>query len=468
MSITIYDTLQRKKVPFVPLEEGRVKMYVCGPTVYDHIHIGNARPVIFFDTVRRYLEYKGYQVTYIQNFTDVDDKIINAARQEGRSPLEVAETYIKAYLDLAKQLNIKPATAHPRVTENMEEIVGFIDRLISLGLAYEAAGDVYYRTGKFDGYGKLSQQKKEELLAGARVEVNEEKESPLDFALWKKAKPGEISWPSPWGPGRPGWHIECSAMIKKHLGESIDIHGGGADLTFPHHENEIAQSEGLTGKPLARYWMHNAMLTVNEEKMSKSLGNFIQVKELLKQHDPQVFRYFMLTGHYRTPINYSDELLVQAAHSLERLKTTVANLDHALNHSGKAPQAEGHESRSELAVKYRARFEAAMDDDFNTANAISHLFELSREANALLNQREVDPAQLTAMRATLVELADVLGLRLAAEPALLDEEIERLIEERNEARRARDFEKADRIRDQLAERGIILEDTPQGVRWRRK
>ncbi|MDQ0340164.1 cysteinyl-tRNA synthetase [Caldalkalibacillus uzonensis] len=463
MSIKIYNTLQRAKEPFVPLEEGKVKMYVCGPTVYNHIHIGNARPAIFFDTVRRYFEYKGYKVTYIQNFTDVDDKIIKAAQEEDTSAQEIAETYIKAYVDVAEKLNIKPATAHPKVTENMEEIIAFIQELINKGLAYEADGDVYYRTHKFKEYGKLSHQNTDELLAGARVDVNEKKESPLDFALWKKAKPGEVYWESPWGKGRPGWHIECSAMIKRYLGDTIDIHGGGADLTFPHHENEIAQTEGLTRKPLARYWMHNAMLTINHQKMSKSLGNFIRVNELLERHDPQVFRFFMLSGHYRSPINYSEELLAQAENGMERLKTTVANLDHALGQDVSV-----NAKKTKTVTKWKAKFEEAMDDDFNTANAISVLFELSREANTYLNQGEANPAQLKAFRDTLVELADVLGLKLEEETGLLDEEIERLIEERSRARQARDFATADRIRDQLAAQGIILEDTPQGVRWRRK
>ncbi|GGK21580.1 cysteine--tRNA ligase [Caldalkalibacillus thermarum] len=464
MSIKIYNTLKRAKEPFVPVEKGKVKMYVCGPTVYSHIHIGNARPAIFFDTVRRYFEYKGYEVTYIQNFTDVDDKIIKAAQQEGKSAKEVAETYIKAYLDVAQQLNIKPATAHPKVTENMKEIIAFIEDLIKAGLAYEADGDVYYRTHKFKEYGKLSQQNTEELLAGARIEVNENKESPLDFALWKKAKPGEVFWESPWGKGRPGWHIECSAMIKKYLGETIDIHGGGLDLTFPHHENEIAQTEGLTHKPLARYWMHNAMVTINQEKMSKSLGNVVRVNDLLSRHDPQVLRFFMLTGHYRSPINYSEELLNQAKNGLERLKTAVANLEHALKSSAAGAPDEEHPA----VATGKRKFEEAMDDDFNTANAISVLFELAREANTYLNQGEGHPAVLKSFRDTLVGLAGVLGLKLEEEQALLDEEIERLIEERNKARKARDFATADRIRDQLAARGIILEDTPQGVRWRRR
>ena len=462
MSIKIYNTMTRTKEPFVPLEEKRVKMYVCGPTVYNHMHIGNARPIIFFDTVRRYLLYKGYDVFYVQNFTDVDDKIINKAQEEGRSAQEVAETYIDAYFDVARALNIKEADIHPRVTQTMEEIIAFIQGLVDRGLAYERGGDVYYRTTRFDSYGKLSHQKPDELLAGARVEVNEEKESPLDFALWKKAKPNEPYWDSPWGKGRPGWHIECSAMIRKYLGETIDIHGGGADLAFPHHENEIAQSEGLTGKPLAKYWMHNAMVTINQEKMSKSLGNVILVKDVLQTHDPQVFRFFILSGHYRTPINFSTPLLEQAKNGLERLKTAVLNLEDALRNKA----VQGETAEPEEVSAYRKAFEEAMDDDFNTANAISALFELARAANTAIS-RGADEKLLAAYRKALLELGEVLGLKLKEEKGV-DEEIERLIQERNEARKARDFAKADRIRDELLARGIILEDTPQGTRWRRK
>lgn len=481
MSIKIYNTLTRTKEPFVPLEENRVKMYVCGPTVYNHMHIGNARPVIFFDTVRRYLEYKGYQVTYIQNFTDVDDKIIKVAQEEGITAEEVANTYIKAYFDVAKALNVREADYHPRVTETMDEIILFIQQLIERGLAYETDGDVYYRTNRFDEYGKLSHQKTDELMAGARVDVSEKKESPLDFALWKKAKPNEPYWESPWGKGRPGWHIECSAMIRKHLGDTIDIHGGGADLTFPHHENEIAQSEGLSEKPLANYWMHNAMITINEEKMSKSLGNFIQVKEIVDRHDPQAFRFFMLSGHYRSPINYSEQLLAQAKNGLERLKTAVANLDYALKEGGASvrdPHSSTGQDRKEggmdpapqeepaQVATWRQAFEEAMDDDFNTANAISALFELVREANTALSQG-AKREELAAFRDALIQLGDVLGLTLKQEE-LLDEAVEKLIEERNAARKAKDYAKADRIRDMLLAQGIILEDTAQGTRWRRK
>lgn len=481
MSIKIYNTLTRTKEPFVPLEENRVKMYVCGPTVYNHMHIGNARPVIFFDTVRRYLEYRGYQVTYIQNFTDVDDKIIKVAQEEGITAEEVANTYIKAYFDVAKALNVREADYHPRVTETMDEIILFIQQLIERGLAYETDGDVYYRTNRFNEYGKLSHQKTDELMAGARVDVSEKKESPLDFALWKKAKPNEPYWESPWGKGRPGWHIECSAMIRKHLGDTIDIHGGGADLTFPHHENEIAQSEGLSEKPLANYWMHNAMITINEEKMSKSLGNFIQVKEIVDRYDPQAFRFFMLSGHYRSPINYSEQLLAQAKSGLERLKTAVANLDYALKEGGASvqdPHSSTGQDRKEggmdsapkeepaQVATWRQAFEEAMDDDFNTANAISALFELVREANTALSQG-AKREELAAFRNALIQLGDVLGLTLKQEE-LLDEAVEKLIEERNAARKAKDYAKADRIRDMLLAQGIILEDTAQGTRWRRK
>lgn len=464
MTIKIYNTLTRNKEVFTPLEPGKVKMYVCGPTVYNHIHIGNTRPVIFFDTVRRYLQYKGYDVQYVSNFTDVDDRIIQAGIELGKSAKEVSEMYIASYYQYTDQLGVKRADEYPKVTENIQEIIEFIEQLIEKGMAYEANGDVYYRTEAFEEYGKLSHQNTSELFEGVRIGVGERKDSALDFALWKKAKPQEVAWESPWGAGRPGWHIECSSMIRKYLGETIDIHGGGIDLVFPHHENEIAQTEALTQKPLARYWMHNAMLNINNQKMSKSLGNFVRVNDVLAQHEPQVVRFFMLSGQYRSPLNFSDELLDQAKNGFERLRTVVANLTYRLK---TALDSEVPEERLKQVETWRTSFEQAMDDDFNTADAISVLFEMTREANSLLQEPNASLSLLKAYRTTLLELAEILGLVLAEEPELLDEEIEALIAERTQARKERNFARADEIRDHLKEQGILLEDTPQGIRWRR-
>lgn len=464
MTIQIYNTLTRKKEPFVPLEEGKVKMYVCGPTVYNYIHIGNARPAIVFDTVRRYLEYKGYDVHFISNFTDVDDKIINAAKEVGSDVPTLAEKFIKAYMEDITALGCREADIHPRVTDHIDDIIEFIDELIKKGYAYESEGDVYFRTRKFAEYGKLSHQSIDDLQIGARIEVGEKKDDPLDFALWKAAKEGEIYWESPWGKGRPGWHIECSAMARKYLGDTIDIHAGGQDLTFPHHENEIAQSEALTGKPFARYWMHNGHININNEKMSKSLGNFVLVHELIQKIDPQVLRFFMLSVHYRHPINFSDELLSNAKQGLERLKNAYQNLQHRLENS--ANLAENDDEWLAKIKNLILEFEKEMDDDFNTANGISVLFELAREANYYLREKNTSTTVLNAFIQAFEDLFNVLGLHLKTEE-LLDAEIEELIEKRNEARRNRDFALADKIRDELKERNIILEDTPQGTRWKR-
>lgn len=464
MTIKIYNTLTRQKETFTTLEPGKVKMYVCGPTVYNHIHIGNTRPVIFFDTVRRYLEYKGYSVHYVSNFTDVDDRIIQAGLELGKSAKEVSEMYIASYHQYTDQLGVKRATEYPKVTENIQEIIQFVEQLIEKGMAYEAQGDVYFRTKSFDSYGKLSQQNTSELLEGVRIDVGEGKESALDFTLWKKAKPQEVAWESPWGQGRPGWHIECSAMIRTYLGDTIDIHGGGIDLVFPHHENEIAQTEALTDKPLARYWMHNAMLNINNQKMSKSLGNFVRVNDVLAHHEPQVVRFFMLSGQYRSPLNFSDELLDQAKNGFERLRTVVANLRYRFD---TALDLEVAEERFEQVRAWREKFEAAMNDDFNTADAISVLFEMTREANSVLQEPNAGLTLLQAYYSALTELADVLGIVLVEEQGLLDEDIEALIVERNTARKERNFARADQIREQLKEQGILLEDTPQGIRWRR-
>ncbi|MEN2466638.1 cysteine--tRNA ligase [Ornithinibacillus sp. JPR2-1] len=465
MSISIYNTLTREKQEFKPIEEGKVRMYVCGPTVYNYIHIGNARPAIVFDTVRRYLEYKGYHVDYVLNFTDVDDKIIKRANELGEDVFAVSNKYIDAYLEDVSKLGVKKATHNPRVTNTMQEIIDFIKDLVDKGFAYEAEGDVYFKPRAFEGYGKLSHQSIDELRSGARIQIGEKKDDPLDFALWKSAKEGEISWDSPWGKGRPGWHIECSAMAKKYLGETIDIHAGGQDLTFPHHENEIAQSEANNGKTFANYWMHNGYININNEKMSKSLGNFVLTRDLLEQHDANVIRFFMLSVHYRNPINFSGELLEAAKNSLERVITSYQNLEHRKASSTNLDTTQ-QEWVDKIAV-LTARFEAEMDDDFNTANAISVLFDLTKEANVYLNQDHTSAHVIDLFQEKIKSFLEILGVTVEGEKALLDEEIEALIEERNEARKTRNFARADEIRDLLKEKNIILEDTPQGVRWKR-
>ncbi|MEK4253896.1 cysteine--tRNA ligase [Ureibacillus sp. FSL K6-2830] len=465
MAIQIYNTLTRRKEPFVPLEEGKVKMYVCGPTVYNYIHIGNARPAIVYDTVRRYLQYKGFDVKYVSNFTDVDDKIIKAANELGEEVSELTERFIKAYFEDITALGCKKADVHPRVTEHMDDIIEFIKVLINKGYAYESQGDVYFRTRKFEGYGKLSHQSIDDLKVGARIEAGEKKEDPLDFALWKAAKPGEIHWSSPWGEGRPGWHIECSVMARAHLGDTIDIHAGGQDLTFPHHENEIAQSESYTGKLFARYWMHNGYINIDNEKMSKSLGNFVLVHDIIQKIDPQVLRFFMLSVHYRHPINFSEELIESARSGLERLRTAYSNLQHRLKSTTNL--AENSELYLEKIDELKKQFEKEMDDDFNTANGISVLFELARTSNTYVNETNTDEKVLKAFIETFEVLSGVLGIKLAVEMEILDEEIEKLIEERNIARKNRDFKRADEIRDQLLSMDIILEDTRQGTRWKR-
>lgn len=474
MAIKIYNSLTRNKDVFQPLEEGVVRMYVCGPTVYDYIHIGNARPLIFFDVVRRFLERQGYEVKYIVNFTDVDDKLIRKSEQTGMSVPEIADKFIAAYFEDANALGIRKATVHPRVTENIPEIIEFIQGLIDRGLAYESGGDVYYRTGQFKEYGKLSHQNLDELQYGIRVEVDERKADPRDFVLWKAAKPGEIRWDSPWGEGRPGWHIECSTMAKKYLGTTIDIHGGGQDLQFPHHECEIAQSEGLHGQPFARYWMHNGYININNEKMSKSLGNGINVKELLGKIKPQVLRYFMLSTHYRNPLNFSDEAIEQAKGAVQRIENSYVNLKHRLqvvsNIEPSAADAEEVRQLSEQIGAIMRQFDEKMSDDFNTPDALSAVFELVSLTNHLLQKESVDAERLQLLLKAYQDLNAVLGIIPEADEddAIVDEEVERLIEERNEARKAKNWKRADEIRDLLQARGIILEDTPQGVRWRRK
>lgn len=439
-------------------------MYVCGPTVYNYIHIGNARPAIVFDTVRRYLEYRGYDVQYVSNFTDVDDKLIRAANQLGESVPAIADRFINAYFEDVTALGCQKADVHPRVMENMDIIIDFISQLVEKGYAYESAGDVYFRTRKFDEYGKLSHQSIDDLQVGARIEVGDRKQDDLDFALWKAAKEGEIFWESPWGLGRPGWHIECSAMAKKYLGETIDIHAGGQDLTFPHHENEIAQSEALSGKLFSRYWMHNGYINIDNEKMSKSLGNFVLVHDIIKKHNPQVLRFFMLSVHYRNPINYSEELLESTKAAFERITTSYQNLKHRKEAS--TDLTDSNQVWLESIAKRQEEFIEAMDDDFNTAKAISVLFDLSKLANYYLLEKNTAVEVIDAFTKQFEKLFHVLGLTFEKEE-MLDEEIDALIEKRIQARKDRNFQLSDQIRDQLKEMNIILEDTPQGTRWKR-
>lgn len=465
MSIKIYNTLTRKKERFIPIEPGKVRMYVCGPTVYNYIHIGNARPAIVFDTVRRYFEYQGYEVNYVLNFTDVDDKIIAEANKLEERVQDLTNRFVDAYLKDVDALGVKKATHHPRVTDTMDEIIDFVSGLVDKGFAYHVDGDVYFKPREFEDYGKLSDQSIDELRAGARIQIGEKKNDPLDFALWKKAKEGEIAWDSPWGKGRPGWHIECSAMAKKYLGETIDIHAGGQDLAFPHHENEIAQSEALNDEPFANYWMHNGYMNIDNEKMSKSLNNFVLTKDLIKAHDPVVVRFFMLSVHYRNPINFTSDLLESAKNSFDRIRTTYTNLEHRKQASTNLPT--DHAKWLVKIEKASDKFVEAMNDDFNTANAITVIFDLAKEANLYLEERQTDQVVLNAFQEKLSELLGVLGIELTDEAELLDAEIESLIKERDEARKNKDYARADEIRDLLEKEKILLEDTAQGVRWKR-
>lgn len=460
----IYNTMSRKKEEFIPIDEKEIKIYVCGPTVYNYFHIGNARPFVVFDTLRRYLQYRGKNVKFVQNFTDVDDQIINRARKEGVEPQEVADRFIQEYYQDAKAINVLKADIHPRVTENMNQIIEFVQDLIQKGYAYQSEGDVYYRTRKFADYGKLSGQNIEDLESGARIEVGEKKEDPLDFALWKAQKsPDEIAWDSPWGKGRPGWHIECSVMSTRYLGETIDIHAGGEDLTFPHHENEIAQTEAETGKKFANYWMHNGYITIDNEKMSKSKGNFFTVRDILQEYDGEVIRFFLLSGHYRSPINFSRDLMEQAKSGLTRFQNAKNNLKYLTEHGGESITAAEKDVLSAME-KHREDFLSYMDDDLNTADAISSIFELVRDVNSAT--RDGASKELAAgCLSLLTELAQVLGLlEDHGEDMAVDEEMKQLVEERQAARKAKNFARADEIRDQLKARGITLEDTPQGVR----
>ena len=465
----IFNTLSRRKEEFVPLTPGQVKMYVCGPTVYNFIHIGNARPMIVFDTARRYMEYKGYEVNFVSNFTDVDDKIIKKSVEEGVSAEEISQRYIKECKKDMADMNVREATTHPLATQEIDGMIDMIQTLIDKGYAYDVNGTVYFRTRKFEEYGKLSHKNLDDLRSGERsllVSGEDQKEDSLDFVLWKPKKEGEPFWVSPWGEGRPGWHIECSVMAKKYLGEEIDIHAGGEDLIFPHHENEIAQSECCNGKIFARYWLHNGFLNIDNRKMSKSLGNFFTVREIGEQYDLQVLRFFMLSAHYRSPINFSREIMESSKSALERIVTAVSNLKHLSETAGVDQASEQETALLEEMKTYRKKLEDAMDDDLNTADAISAIFELVKFANT--HGGETSSREFVdRVRKEIIELSDILGLIVEKEEENLDDAIEKLIQERQAARKARDFKRADEIRDELLAQGIILEDTREGVKWKR-
>ena len=466
----IFNTLTRRKEEFVPLEEGKVKMYVCGPTVYNLIHIGNARPMIIFDTVRRYMEYKGYEVNYVSNFTDVDDKIIKKAIEEGVSAEEISTRYIKECKKDMADMNVKPATTAPQATQEIQGMIDMIQTLIDKGYAYPAAdGTVYFRVKKFKEYGKLSHKNLDDLQSGFRslkVSGEDQKEDPLDFVLWKPKKEGEPSWPSPWCDGRPGWHIECSVMSKKYLGEEIDIHAGGEDLIFPHHENEIAQSECCNGKIFARYWMHNGFLNIDNRKMSKSLGNFRTVRQIGEKYDLQVLRFFMLNAHYRSPLNFSADLMEAAKNSLERILEAAGKLSDRKDNGAAENITEEELALLKEAEGFVTKFEAAMDDDFNTADALAAIFELVKFANTNVDENS-SREFAGGLYEELFKLSDVLGLKIEKKEEILDKEIEDLIQERQAARKAKDFQRADEIRDELLKKGIILKDTREGVKWQR-
>ena len=465
----IFNTLTRKKEGFIPLEEGKVKMYVCGPTVYNFIHIGNARPMIVFDTVRRYFEYKGYDVNYVSNFTDVDDKIIKKAIEEGTTAQEISQRYIAECKKDMEGMNIKPATKNPLATEEICGMVDMIQNLIDKGYAYEKNGTVYFRVRQFKDYGKLSHKNLDDLRSGERsllVTGEDEKEDPLDFVLWKPKKEGEPAWESPWSEGRPGWHIECSEMSKKYLGEQIDIHAGGEDLVFPHHENEIAQSEAANGKEFARYWMHNAFLNIDNRKMSKSLGNFRTVREISEQYDLQVLRFFMLSAHYRSPLNFSADLMEASKNGLERIVNAADNLKYLMGAAAVQEMTAEEKEAFAKTDEFVKGFEAAMEDDFNTADAVAAVFELVKYINTNVSAQNSKEC-LQSYLELLVKLCDVLGLIVDKKEELLDEEIEKLIEERQAARKAKNFTRADEIRDELLSKGIILKDTREGVQWKK-
>lgn len=463
--IKVYNTLNKKKEEFIPLTPGEVKMYVCGPTVYNFFHIGNGRTFIVFDTIRRYFEYRGFKVDFVQNFTDIDDKMIKKANEEGTTVKKIGDTYIKEYYQDADALNIERATVNPRATEFIGEIIKFVKGLVDKGYAYEVDGDVYFSTKKFEGYGKLSGQNIEDLQSGARISVDERKKDPMDFAIWKAQKPGEPAWNSPWGMGRPGWHIECSCMAKKLLGETIDIHAGGSDLKFPHHENEIAQSEALTGEPFARYWLHSAFVNVNNEKMSKSLNNFFTAREILERYDADVIRFLMLSAHYRQQLNFSEDLLESAKASVERIYNAIGNLENLIDEVSREEMNEEEKAYLESLNKYKEKYIEKMDDDFNTADAITAIFDLIKDTNTNIT---IDSSKELAQKALelIRELGAPLGMFQKSTKGNLEEEIEALIAKRQQARKDRDFALADKIRDELKDRGIVLEDTSQGVRWK--
>ncbi len=460
----IYNTLTQKKEEFIPIHEGKVGMYVCGPTVYNYIHIGNARPMIVFDTVRRYLEYKGYEVNYVSNFTDVDDKIIKKANEEGISASEISERYIEECKKDMEALNIKPATKNPKATEEIDGMIEMIETLIEKGYAYEVDGTVYFRTRKFKEYGKLSKKNLDDLTAGIRIAVEEAKEDSMDFVLWKPKKEGEPAWQSPWGEGRPGWHIECSVMSKKYIGEEIDIHAGGEDLVFPHHENEIAQSECCNGVQFAKYWMHNAFLNIDNKKMSKSAGNFFTVREIGEKYPLRVIRFFMLSAHYRTPLNFSDTLVASAKNGLERILTSI-DLVREKSETSEGSFTEEDKKHMQQVKELVKKYEAAMEDDFNTADAISAIFEIVKVANITVPTGSQEYAK--EVLEIMTKLCDILGIDITKEEEILDSDIEALIEERQAARKAKNFARADEIRDELLEKGIVLEDTREGVKWKR-
>ncbi|RAN65597.1 cysteine--tRNA ligase [Dolosigranulum pigrum] len=471
--VKVYNTLSRQLEEFVPIEPGKVRMYVCGPTVYNYIHIGNARAAVAFDTIRKYLEFRGYAVRYVSNFTDVDDKILRAARETGEEPRTLADRFIQAYHDDTGALNVAQADVHPTVTDNIDEIIAFNEALIERGYAYESGGDVYFKTREFESYGKLSGISVDELLAGASERLDEAdnqlKEDPLDFALWKAAKPGELSWQSPWGMGRPGWHIECSVMATRELGDTIDIHAGGQDLQFPHHENEIAQTEAKTGQSFANYWLHNGFVTMDSEKMSKSLGNFKLLRDLLEHFDGQVLRFLLATAHYRKPINYSEAAIEEARVNLQKIQTAYENAEYrlrsAVDVSGQLP--DDRQVLDEWQV-FLDSFNAHMDMDFQAQNGISDIYDMVRFLNRYMNQETVSGAVLDQLLADLKERLYIFGIEdLTSEQTLLDEDIRNLIDEREQAREDKDYARADEIRDQLSEQGIILEDTAQGVRFKR-
>ena len=466
----IFNTLTRQKDEFQPINEGKVGIYVCGPTVYDYIHIGNARPMIVFDTLRRYFEYKGYKVNYVSNFTDVDDKIIRRANEEGVDASVISERYIEECKKDMASLNVKEATTHPKATEEIPDMIAMVETLIEKGYAYEVNGTVYFRTRRFSDYGKLSKKNLDDLRAGNRellVSGEDEKEDPLDFVLWKPKKEGEPSWPSPWGDGRPGWHLECSVMSKKYIGDVIDIHAGGEDLIFPHHENEIAQSEAANDKEFSRYWMHNGFLRINNEKMSKSLGNFFTVREIGEKYDLQVIRFFMLSAHYRSPLNFSAELVESSKNGLDRIRTAASRVEEAIEKSIDASMLAEEAAMAEEIANYVKRYEDAMEDDLNTADAISVVFELVKFANTNVKVGASSKEFAQKVYDTLKQLLDILGINIKEEEVLLDEEIEQLIAERQAARKEKNFARADEIRNLLTEKGIILEDTREGVRWKR-